>query len=162
MTWISFRNFHINLAAKPAKLSMPPPYTEYQSDCVCVCVCAWTKIRSAGKEGGGRLVSYVVACELSQRPKGCTLRVVESCNCSQTERESKNKKEKEQEQERGRASKASQKQDRVVQSCCGYEHPFCSFHMLGMRTLTLEGVCPAPLPLSMAAPAQARLINRAK
>lgn len=78
MTWISFRNFHINLAAKPAKLSMPPPYTEYQSDCVCVCVCAWTKIRSAGKEGGGRLVSYVVACELSQRPKGCALRVVKA------------------------------------------------------------------------------------
>lgn len=102
MTWISFRNFHINLAAKPAKLSMPPPYTEYQSDCVCVCVCAWTKIRSAGKEGGGRLVSYVVACELSQRPKGCALRVVESCNCSQTERESKKENEIEQEQERKR------------------------------------------------------------
>lgn len=57
--------------------------------------CAWTKIRSAGKEDGGRLVCYVVACELSQWPKGCALRVAESCNCSQTERESKKEKERE-------------------------------------------------------------------
>lgn len=161
MTWISFRNFHINLAAKPAKLSMPPTSTEYQSDCVCVCVSVLgLKYDLLARKAAGDLLVMSWHVSSASGQKGCALRVVESCNCSQTERESK--KEKEKEQERGRASKASQKQDRVVQSCCGYEHPFCSFHMLGMRTLTLEGVCNAPLPLSMAAPAQARLINRAK
>lgn len=36
--------------------------------------------------------------------KGCALRVVESCNCSQTERETKKEKEKEQGKSKARQS----------------------------------------------------------
>lgn len=74
MTWISFRNFHINLAAKPAKLSMPPPYTEYQSDCVCVCVLGLKYDLLARKAAGDLLVmSWHVSSASGQKDVRCGL-----------------------------------------------------------------------------------------
>lgn len=79
MTWISFRNFHINLAAKPAKaeyLSLTVCGCVFMCVwvCGCTCTCAAVEIRAASKQdGGGRLVSYVPACELNQQLKGCAL-----------------------------------------------------------------------------------------
>lgn len=111
MTWISFRNFHINLAAKPAKLSVPPPSpaTAYQSDCVCVCVCRSVLGLKydllARKTAADLLVmSWHVSSASGQRDVRCGLRKA-AIAVRQREREREFKKEKEKEQERQIKSK---------------------------------------------------------